>query len=67
MHCHLSDVHIRKVPKFLARSPSVTTYITKLFDPFDATYTLLIPLQLSRVTSYFDVHSLAEYDNKDIP
>ena len=62
-------MHISEVPKFSAESPSVTAHAIELTDPFDAAHLLTIPLQLSGVTSYFDVYSLsvAEYENEDIP
>ena len=68
MQCHLSGLHIR-VPKFLAESPSVTTHAKQLTDPFNAAHQLIIMLQLSRVTSYFDVYSpsIAEYENDELP
>ena len=57
------------VPKFLGETPSETTHAIELVDPFDATQPLIIPLQSSGVTSYFDVNSPsnAEYENEDIP
>ena len=68
MKFHLNGVHISKEPKFLAESPSVTTHAIELTDPFNAAHLLIIPLQLSGVTSYFDVYSLsiAEFENGDI-
>ena len=33
MQCHLNGVHIGKVPKFLAESPSMITHATELSDP----------------------------------
>ena len=61
-------MHISEVPTFLAESPSVTTHAIELIDPFSITHPLIISLQLSGVTSYFDVHSpiIAEYKNEDI-
>ena len=40
----------------------------KLVDNFDAAHPLIIPFQLSRVESYFDMYYLsnAEYKNGDI-
>ena len=65
----LNGMHISEVPKFLAESCSVTTHAFELTDPLDANHPLIIPLQLSHVTSYFDVYflSIAEYENEDIP
>ena len=62
-------VHISvKFPGFWL-NPSVTTHVIELTDPFNAAHLLKILLQLSSVTSYFDVYSLhiAKYENKDIP
>ena len=68
IQCFLNGMHIREVPKFLAESPSVITHAKKLTDPFDALQLLIIPLQFSSVTSYFDVYSLsiAECENEDV-
>ena len=69
MQCPLNGVGISEVPKFLAESPSETTHAIELVNPFDAAHLLIIPLQLSSVTSYFDMYfpSVAEYENEDIP
>ena len=69
MKFHLNGVHISKAPKFLAESPSMTTHAIELTDPFNTAHLLIISLQLSGVTSYFDVYSLsiAEFENGDIP
>ena len=63
MQCHLNGVHIGKGPKFLAESPSETPHVIELVDPLNAAHLLIIPLQLSGMTSYVDVYSLsvAEY------
>ena len=65
MQCHLNGVQISEVPKFLAENPNETTHATELVDPFNATHSLIILLQLSRVMSYFDVYSpsVTEYGN----
>ena len=59
MQCHLNEVHINEVPKFLTETTSETTHAIDLVNPFNATHLLLILLQLSGVTSYFDIHSLS--------
>ena len=66
-HC-LNGVHINEVPKFLAESHIVTIPTLELTDPFDAAHSLIIPLQLSRVSSSFDQCSpnIAEYENEEI-
>ena len=45
----------------------MTSHAVELRDHFDAAHPLIIMLQLTNVTSYFDVHypSLAEYENED--
>ena len=47
----------------------MTTHAIQLTYTFNTTHPLVILLQLSGVTSYFDLHSLsiAEYKNKKIP
>ena len=57
MQCHLNDVYISEVPKFLAETPGEITHAIELVYPFGATHPLIIPLQLSSVTSYFDLYS----------
>ena len=68
MQCHLNGVLISKVPKFLAETPSETTHAVELVVPFDITHPLIIQLQLSGITSFFDVYSpsVEEYENDDI-
>ena len=65
----MNSVHISEVTKFLAGNPSVTTHAIELPDPFDAAHLLIILLQLSSVTSYFDMYSwsIAEYAHEEIP
>ena len=62
-------MHISEVCKFLAEIPNETTHAIELVDPFDTAHPLIIPLQLSSATSYFDVYStsIADYENEDIP
>ena len=69
MQWHVNGVHINEFPKFLVEHPSETTHVIELVDPFNTAHPLIIPLQLSGVTSYFDVYSpsVAEYENEDIP
>ena len=68
MQCHLNGVHISEVPEISAETPSETTHAIDLVNPFYATHPLIIQLQLSSVTSYFDVYSpsITEYENDDI-
>ena len=60
---------INEVPKFLAENLNETTHAIELVHTFHAAHPLIILLQLSRVTSYFDVYSpsITEYENDDIP
>ena len=69
IQCHLNGVQISEVLKFLAATLSETTHAIELVNPFNAAHPLIIPLQLSGVTSYFDVYSpnVAEYEKNDIP
>ena len=70
MQCCLNGgMHISDIPKFFAKSPSVTTHAIELADSFDVIHLLITLLQLSRVTSNFYVYSLsiAECENEDIP
>ena len=69
MQCHLNSVQISEVPKILTENSNKTTHAIELVDTFDAAHPLIILLQLSGVTSYFDVYSpsVAEYENVVIP
>ena len=69
MQCCLNGVNIMEVPKFLAESPSVTTYAIEWIDPFSAVHLLVNPLQLSSMAGYFDVNSpmVTEYGKEVIP
>ena len=69
LQCNLNGVQISEVPKFLAENPSETTHAIELVGTLYATHPLIILLQLSGVTSYFDVYSpgVAEYENDDTP
>ena len=64
MQCCLNGMYFNEVPKFIAEGPSVFTHVIESRDLFDAAHPLIIPLCLSRVTSYFDVYpNMAEYEN----
>ena len=65
MQCHVNGVLIDKVPKFLVPIPSETTHDIHIENPFDATYPIIIPLKLSRVTSYFEVRKPTQEEYKD--
>ena len=69
MQCCLNGVHISEAPKFFAEAISMTIHTIQLPEPFDAAHPLIILLQLSGVTSYFDMYSLsiAEYEDEEIP
>jgi len=60
----MSGVTINDVPKFLAPNPSVNTHAIKIKSD-DGSHSLLIPLSLKGVTSYFDVQkpTTAEWDD----
>ena len=64
MQCHLNDVHISTVLKFLDDCCSETIHAIQLPDPFNAANPLIIPLQLSSVTSFCEdtpkIHLTAE-------
>ena len=66
---YLNGVYTSEVPKFFTETPSETTHAIELVNPFNAAHPLIILLQLSGVTSYFDVFPLniAEYEDENIP
>ena len=68
MQCPLNSMHISEVLKFLAKRPNVTTHSIQLAYTFHATHSLIILVQLSIVTSYFDMNSpsVAEYEDEEI-
>ena len=57
MQYRFNGMKINEVPKFLAENPNETTHAIELVNPFNATHPLIILLQLSGITSYFDVYS----------
>ena len=65
----MNGMQISEVPKFLAENPSETPHAIELTYLFNAASPLMISLQFSGVTSYFDVYhpSVAEYEHDDIP
>ena len=69
MQCCWNGVHISEFPMFFAESPSVSTHAIELVNPFNPAHLLIILLQLSRATSYFDLYSpsIAKCENEDIP
>ena len=66
MLCHLNGVHISEVSKFLAESPSVTTHAIQLTDTIETAHLPILPLQLSRVISYFEQYMRMK-NSKDSP
>ena len=62
-------MHICGVPKSEVDSSSMTTHTIQMSDPFNATHPLIILLQLSGVTSYFDMYSpsIVKHENEEIP
>ena len=69
MQCHLNGVQISDVPKFISKNPIETSHTIEVGNPFDTAHPFIILLQLSGVTSYFDVYSpnAAEYEINDVP
>ena len=57
MKCCLNGVHTSDIPIFLAESTSETSHAIALVEPLDAAHLLMILLQLSGMTRYFDVYS----------
>ena len=53
MQCHMNSVLIDEVQKFLTPIPSEAIYDVQIVNPFDATQPIIIPLKVTRVTSYF--------------
>ena len=62
--CRMSGASINDVPKFQAPNPSVHTHAIRV-NSDDDSHTLLNPLSLKGVTSYFNVRKLttAEWDD----
>ena len=58
----MNCVHVSKVLKFLAESPSVTTHAIQSANPFYSAHLLIIQLQLSGLVSCFYVHYLSVED-----
>ena len=60
-----NGVLIDEVPKFLAPIPSESMHAIKIENPFDETHSIIIPLKLSIVTSYFEVRKPNQQEYKD--
>ena len=65
VQCRMNGLFISEVPKFLAETPYETTHTIELANPFNAAHLSIIPLQLSGVTSYFDVYFPSNTDYED--
>ena len=55
IQCCMNGVLIDEVPKFLASIPSDTMHYIQIVNHFNAAHSIIIPLKLNGVTSYFDV------------
>ena len=55
-------------PKFLAPIPTETKHDIQIENPFNANHSMIIPLKLNGVTSYFEVRtpSWEEYKDQNI-
>ena len=64
----MNCVLINEVPKFLAPFPSETSNAIQIENPFDVNHPVIIPLKLTRVTSYFNVRkpTQEEYEDQNI-
>ena len=67
MYCNM-NVTIDEVLKCLAPIPQDNMHAIQIMNPFHATHPIIIPLQLIRFTSYFDVikSALEEYKKWNI-
>ena len=68
MQCRLNGVTVNDVPKFLLKDPTVNDHAVVIPSDIDES-SLLIPLMLQGVTSYFPVRAatLSEYESDVIP
>ncbi len=68
MQCHLNGVSIKDVPKLLLKNPMVNDHVIIIPSDIDDS-TLLFPLMLQGVTSYFPVQAemMSEYKSDIIP
>ena len=62
--CHVNDVVMNNVPKFLLMQPTAEDHAIVVLDPDDPTSHLILPLELDGVVSYLPVYQVtyADYD-----
>ena len=59
---------LEEVPKFLKPIPSETMHGKQIINFSDAANLIIIPLQITRLASYFDVRkpTVEDYEDQDI-
>jgi hypothetical protein len=69
MQCHVNDVIVDEMPKFLASKPTDQMHALTVADPDDPSRTLTMPLSLKGVTSLLYVRNVTADDfyNTDTP
>ena len=65
MQCCIDGVLIDEVPKFLAPVLSKIMHPVQIVNPFNATHPIIIPLEINRVTGYFDVRKSTQEEYED--
>ena len=60
--CHVNDIVVNDVPKFLLMQPTAEDHAIVVLDPDDPTSHLILPLELDGVVSYLLVHQVTHAD-----
>ena len=60
--CHVNDIVMNDMPKFLLMQPTAEDHAIVVLDPDDPTSHLILPLELDVVVSYLPVHQVTHAD-----
>jgi hypothetical protein len=69
MQCHVNDVTVNDLPKFLAANPTDQTYALTINDPDNPSQPVILPLTLRGVTLLLNVRTVTinEFNSQDYP
>jgi hypothetical protein len=67
MQCHVNDVIVSNLPKFLATDPTDQTHALTLTDPDNPLHSVILPLTLRGMTLVLNVRSMTinEFNSRD--
>ncbi len=69
MQCHVNDVTVNNLPKFLVANPTDQTHALTINDPNNPLQPVILPLTLREVTSLLNVRTVTinEFNSPDYP